>query len=112
MIRLLVRLFIKDSNRTEDPAVRGAFGVLAGGVGIFLNLCLFGAKFAAGMLTASIAIMADAFNNLSDAGSSVVTLVGLKMAGMPADSEHPFGHGRIEYLTGLAISMAILLVGF
>lgn len=111
MIDFLVRVFIRDSQRTNDPAVRGRYGVLAGGMGIFLNLCLFSAKFVAGLLTASIAVTADAFNNLSDAGSSVVTLVGFKMAGKPADREHPFGHGRVEYLSGLAISVAILVVG-
>lgn len=111
MIDFLVRAFVRDSERTNDPAVRGRYGVLAGGMGIFLNLCLFGAKFLAGVLTSSIAVTADAFNNLSDAGSSVVTLAGFKMAGMPADKEHPFGHGRVEYLSGLAISVAILVVG-
>lgn len=111
MIDFLVRTFVRDSERTNDPAVRGRYGVLAGGMGIFLNLCLFAAKFLAGVLTASIAVTADAFNNLSDAGSSVVTLVGFKMAEMPADKEHPFGHGRLEYLSGLAISVAILVVG-
>ncbi len=80
-------------------------------MGIFLNLCLFAAKFISGVVTSSIAITADAFNNLSDAGSSVVTLVGFRMAGMPADSEHPFGHGRIEYLSGLVVSLAIMVVG-
>lgn len=111
MINFLVRVFVRDSARTNDPVVRGRYGVLAGGMGIFLNLCLFAAKFIAGMLTASIAVTADAFNNLSDAGSSLVTLVGFKMAEMPADKEHPFGHGRLEYLSGLAISVAILVVG-
>lgn len=111
MVNFLVRVFIRDSERTNDPAVRGRYGVLAGGMGIFLNLCLFAAKFLAGVLTASIAVTADAFNNLSDAGSSVVTLAGFKMAEMPADKEHPFGHGRVEYLSGLAISVAILVVG-
>lgn len=111
MVQVLVRLFVKDYQKTEDPEVRARYGLLSGGVGIFLNLCLFVGKFLAGTLSSSIAITADAFNNLSDAGSSVVTLVGFKMAGMPADQEHPFGHGRIEYLSGLAVSMAILLVG-
>ena len=95
----------------QDPLVRGRYGVLSGATGIFLNVCLFAAKFLAGILTSSIAITADAFNNLSDAGSSVVTLVGFKMAQSPADKEHPFGHGRIEYLSGLAVSIAIFLVG-
>lgn len=111
MVGFLIRLFVPDSQKVNDPAVRGRYGVLAGGMGIFLNLCLFCGKFFAGFFTGSIAITADAFNNLSDAGSSVVTLAGFKMASMPADREHPFGHGRLEYLSGLAISAAILLVG-
>lgn len=111
MINFLVRLFVKDSADTHKPEVRGRYGMLSGAVGILLNLCLFGGKFAAGLITSSIAITADAFNNLSDAGSSVVTLIGFRMAGLPADHEHPFGHGRIEYLSGLAVSMAIMLVG-
>lgn len=112
MVGLLVKIFIKDSTQIHDLQVRGRYGILAGCVGIFLNLCLFAAKFIAGILSTSIAITADAFNNLSDAGSSVVTLIGFKMAGRPADHKHPFGHGRIEYLSGLIVSMAILLVGF
>lgn len=112
MIDFLVRAFVKDAQDTENPRVRGRYGILAGGMGIFLNLCLFAGKFLAGVLTSSISITADAFNNLSDAGSSVVTLLGFKMAEMPADREHPFGHGRIEYISGLAVSAAILLVGF
>ena len=111
MVNFLIRLFIPDSQKINDPVVRGRYGILAGGMGILLNLCLFFSKFFAGFFTGSIAITADAFNNLSDAGSSVVTLAGFKMASMPADREHPFGHGRLEYLSGLAISAAILLVG-
>lgn len=86
--------------------------MLAGIIGICCNLFLFSIKFLAGTLTASIAITADSFNNLSDAGSSAVTLVGFKMAGLPADNGHPFGHGRIEYISGLIVSMVIILVGF
>lgn len=111
MVGLLVKLFIKDSTQIHDLRVRGQYGILAGLVGIFLNLCLFAAKFFAGLLTSAISITADAFNNLSDAGSSVVTLLGFQMAGRPADHEHPFGHGRMEYLSGLLVSMAIMLVG-
>lgn len=111
MIDMLIRMFVKDSEHTESPEVRGRYGVLAGGVGIALNLLLCAAKFVAGLLTSSIAVTADAFNNLSDAGSSLMTLVGFKIAGMPPDSQHPFGHGRVEYLSGLGISMAIMLVG-
>lgn len=112
MTDFLVKTFIKRSGDAQDPAVRQRYGALSGVVGIVLNLLLSLGKFAAGMLTGSIAVTADAFNNLSDAGSSVVTLVGFHMAGKGADGDHPFGHGRIEYLSGLAVSAAILLVGF
>ena len=95
----------------QDPENRQRCGTLSGGVGIALNLLLFMGKLLAGMITASIAVIADAFNNLSDAASSVVTLVGFRLAGREADEEHPFGHGRMEYLAGLAVSMLILLVG-
>ena len=91
--------------------MRERYGVLSGGVGIFLNLLLSLGKFFAGVVTGSIAVTADAFNNLSDAGSSVVTLVGFKLAGQKADDGHPFGHGRIEYLAGLLVSLLILMVG-
>lgn len=111
MLNWMIRLFVKDAEQVRNTAVRSRYGVLAGATGIFLNLCLFAAKFLAGVITASIAITADAFNNLSDAGSSVVTLLGFKLAGTPPDKQHPFGHGRIEYLSGLAVSMAIMLVG-
>ena len=111
MIDWLVRHLVRDWEHTEDPAVRERYGVLAGGVGIFLNLLLSLGKFFAGVLTGSIAVTADAFNNLSDAGSSVVTLVGFKLAGQKADAGHPFGHGRMEYLAGLLVSLMILLVG-
>ena len=111
MLNFLIRLFVKNADRVRDPAVRGRYGVFAGVVGILLNLCLCAAKLLAGVLSGSISITADAFNNLSDAGSSVVTLVGFKLAASPSDEEHPFGHGRMEYLAGLAVSMAILLVG-
>lgn len=111
MINRLVRLFIQDCDNVTDPAVREKYGVLSGAVGIVLNLLLSAGKFFAGVLTGSIAITADAFNNLSDAGSSVVTLVGFKLAGQKADDGHPFGHGRAEYLAGLLVSLMILLVG-
>ena len=107
----LVRLFIKDWDNVGDPAVREKYGVLAGAVGILLNLLLSAGKLFAGLATGSISITADAFNNLSDAGSSVVTLVGFKLAGQKADAGHPFGHGRAEYLAGLFVSLMILLVG-
>lgn len=95
----------------QDPESRQRCGVLSGGIGIALNLLLFLGKLLAGTITASIAVTADAFNNLSDAASSVVTLVGFRLAGQEADEEHPFGHGRMEYLAGLAVSVLILLVG-
>ncbi len=112
MIELLVHKIIKNPDNVNDPKVREAYGVLSGGVGIFCNLLLFGFKLLAGILTGAVSIMADAFNNLSDAGSSIVTLIGFKMAGKPADTEHPFGHGRIEYLSGLFVAVAILLMGY
>ena len=111
MIERLIKRSIQDPERTKDPRVREQYGLLSGGVGILLNLLLSGGKFCAGLLTGSVSITADAFNNLSDAGSSVVTLVGFRMAGQRADDEHPFGHGRIEYLAGLLVSLLILVVG-
>lgn len=112
MVALLARLLIKDNDNTSSPTVRQAYGVLCGGVGIFLNLLLFMGKFLAGFISNSIAVTADAFNNLSDAGSSLITLVGFKMAGQKPDPDHPFGHGRIEYLSGLFVSVAILFMAF
>ena len=112
MVSLLTRIFIKNHEDTTSPAVLQAYGVLCGGVGIFLNLLLFAGKFLAGFLSGSIAITADAINNLSDAGSSIIMLIGFKMAGQKPDPEHPFGHGRIEYLSGLAVAAAILLMAF
>lgn len=109
MVTLLSKIFIKDQD-TGQPKVRQAYGILSGAVGIFFNLLLFAGKFFAGTLSNSISITADAFNNLSDAGSSVITLIGFKMAGQKPDPTHPFGHGRIEYLSGLAVSAAILLM--
>lgn len=110
MVTLLGRLFIRQEGR-EESEVRKAYGVLCGAVGIFFNVLLFAGKFFAGTLSGSIAITADAFNNLSDAGSSVVTLLGFQLAGQKPDPEHPFGHGRMEYLSGLVVSMLILLMG-
>ena len=111
LISLLARLFIKPDPAREEPETRRAYGVLCGIVGICLNVLLFAGKFLAGTLSGSIAITADAFNNLSDAGSSFVTLVGFQLAGQKPDSEHPFGHGRMEYVSGLAVSVLILLMG-
>lgn len=112
MIHILAALFIKDGANTADPAVRRAYGMLCGVLGVVLNALLFGAKYLAGALTGSIAVMADAFNNLSDAGSSVITLIGFKISGKRNDSEHPFGHGRVEYIAGLIVAMIIILMGF
>ena len=112
MTQLLVKLFIKDADNITDLKVRQRYGTLAGAVGIFCNVMLCVAKFIAGVITSSISIIADAFNNLSDAASSVVTLIGFRMAGKPADLDHPYGHGRIEYISGLFVSIAIILMGF
>lgn len=112
MLDFLIKKWICDAENVNDAKVRQSYGVLSGTVGIICNLLLFAFKLLAGILTGAVSIMADAFNNLSDAGSSVVTLVGFKMAGKPADTEHPFGHGRIEYLSGLFVAMAILLMGY
>ena len=112
MVTFLSRWLIQNYDRPEDPEVRRKYGVLCGCVGIGLNILLFLAKFFAGTISGSIAITADAFNNLSDAGSSLVTIVGFKLAGQKPDPSHPFGHGRMEYLSGLAVSVLILLMGF
>lgn len=111
MTNMLVKLFIKNHTAVDHPEVRKQYGILGGAVGICCNLILFTAKFIAGILTGAISVTADAFNNLSDAGSSIMTLVGFQMAGKPADSDHPFGHGRSEYITGLFVSVAIILMG-
>lgn len=112
MIALLSRVFIKNRDQVEDQRVRRAYGMLCSIVGIGLNVLLFAGKYLAGVISGSIAITADAFNNLSDAGSSLITLVGFKFSGMKADAGHPFGHGRIEYLSGFGVSMIIILMGF
>lgn len=112
MFTVLVKKFIKDYKNVKDPAVRTKYGVLSGTVGIGLNVVLFAVKYFAGLISGSVAITADAFNNLSDAGSSVITLLGFRLASTKPDKEHPFGHGRIEYLSALAVSMIIVLMGF
>lgn len=112
MINLLSKLFIRNREDTSSPAVRSAYGTLCGIMGIILNIVLFGIKMLAGILSGAISIMADAFNNLTDAGSSVITLIGFRMSGQKPDKDHPFGHGRIEYISGLVVSMLIILVGF
>ena len=112
MVTLLAKLCIRDYKNYEDTKVRERYGILSGAVGIALNVMLFILKFFAGLLSRSIAITADAFNNLSDAGSSVITLLGFKLSSAEPDSEHPFGHGRIEYLSGLLVSAIIVIMGF
>ena len=112
MIKLLSKLLIKNSDDYSDPTVRRRYGILCGSVGVAPNLLLSLGKFIAGLSVNSIAIIADAANNLSDAGSSVITMAGFKLAGQKPDPAHPFGHGRIEYISGLIVSMAILLMGF
>lgn len=112
MISLLSRLFIKDYKNYADPKVRQSYGMLCGLVGICLNVLLFAGKYFAGAVSGSIAIVADSFNNLSDAGSSLVTLLGFRLAGKHADPGHPYGHGRIEYISGFVVSFLILLMGF
>ena len=111
MIDFLISIFVKNSRSLSDPSVRRGYGAFAGTVGIIVNLGLSLAKIAAGTLFGSISVTADGINNLSDAGSSVVTLIGFKLSGKPADSDHPFGHERIEYLTGFILGIVILIVG-
>jgi len=112
MITLLSRIILKNHTSYEDPAVRTGYGVVCGLAGILLNIFLFILKIIAGIFSHSIAIVADAFNNLSDAGSSLITLFGFRLAGAKADVDHPYGHGRIEYLSGLFVSVLILYMGF
>ena len=112
MTDLLIRIFIKDSKSISSPQVRAKYGMLSGFAGITVNIILCIIKFAIGAITGSIAITGDAFNNLSDAASSVVSLFGFKLASKPADKEHPYGHGRLEYLCGMAVGALILFMGF
>ncbi len=111
MTKLLVRLFIRNADQTEDPAVRSRYGAVAGIVGILCNLVLFLGKLVIGTISGSVSIRADAVNNLSDASSNIVTLVAFRLAGKPEDAEHPYGHARIEYLSGLAVAAMILVIG-
>ena len=110
MIRLLAKIFIKDADRQTHAETRSAYGVLLGCVGIVMNLLLFAAKFVAGWLAKAISLQADAFNNLGDAGSSIVSLLGFRLSAKKPDRDHPYGHGRLEYIAGLCVSMAILLM--
>ena len=111
MTKLLLRLFVKDADNTENPKVRAAIGTLSGLVGIVCNLLLFGFKLLVGTLTGSVSITADAMNNLSDASGSIVTFIGFRVADMPADEHHPYGHARAEYLSGLGVAALILVIG-
>ncbi len=112
MTEWLIRRFVRDAEHTGDPKVRYAYGRLASVSGLTANVLLFLAKLTAGLLSGSLAITADAFNNLSDAGSSVVTLVGFKLSSAPPDKQHPFGHGRMEYLSALGVAALIMIAGF
>lgn len=111
MTELLVKIFVKNSEEINDGAVRLKYGTLGGAVGIVCNLFLCALKITVGLITTSISIVADGLNNLSDMGSSIITMIGFKMAGKPADSDHPFGHGRMEYMSAFIVAMLILLVG-
>ena len=112
MTDFLVNKFVKDSTNIESTEVRTRYGMLASVVGIFCNVLLFSVKLAIGLILSSLAVTADAFNNLSDAASSIISFIGVKMAGKPADAEHPFGHGRIEYIAALIVSFLVIEVGF
>lgn len=112
MTNFLIKLFIKDKGNLSDNAVRSKYASLASGVGIFLNLLLFAGKLTVGIIAASVAIIADAFNNVSDAASAVIALVGFRLAAKPVDKEHPQGHGRLEYVSAFIVDMLIVLVGF
>ena len=112
MTEFLVKRFVKDYQQTEAVQVRTAYGTLSSMVGIFCNVLLFGAKLLIGLLINSISVMADAFNNLSDAASSIIGFIGVKMAEKPADDDHPFGHGRIEYIAAFIVAFIVIQVGF
>lgn len=109
--KLLVNRFIKNHDDVKNEKVRNSYGFLGGIIGIFINFSLFVIKLSVGLITASISVTADAFNNLSDAASSLITIIGFKLSSMPADKEHPFGHGRIEYISALIVAFMVMLVG-
>ncbi len=111
MLTFLIRLLVKNPDQTDSPDVRRACGVAAATLGIALNLVLFALKLAAGLLSGSIGVTADAFNSLSDAGSSLVTMIGFRLSGRRPDNSHPFGHGRVEYIAGLIVAMSVILMG-
>ena len=112
MNNFLIKLFVKNFTETSNPKVRESYGKLAGFFGIITNLFLFSIKFVIGTLISSVSIIADAINNLSDSASSIITIVGFKLSSKPADKEHPFGHARIEYISGILVSFVIILIGF
>ena len=112
MTKLLMKLFIPKGLPATDSKVRNAVGRLSGWVGIGANLLLFAAKFLIGLLSGSVSVTADAMNNLTDASSAIVTLIGFKLSEKPADEDHPYGHARFEYLSGLAVAGMVLLIGF
>lgn len=112
MTDFLVRTFVKDYEHTESISVRTRYGLMASTVGICCNVVLFAAKLCIGLLINSISVMADAFNNLSDAASSIIGFIGVKMAGKPADEDHPFGHGRMEYIAAFIVAFLVIQVGF
>lgn len=111
MTKLLAKIFIKDSENTTDTIVRKSYGTLSSAVGIVVNFILAAFKMLAGLLSGSVAIIADAFNNLCDSGTSVITLISFKLSSKPADKEHPYGHARLEYISSMIVSFIILLVG-
>lgn len=111
MTNLLIRLFVPNAQQAEQPKVREQYGKLAGWVGMATNLLLFAVKLFAGLFFHSIAVMADAFNNLTDSASALITLLGFHLSAKPADAEHPYGHARIEYITGMVVSFLVMMVG-
>ena len=112
MTELLSRLFVKNHQDAQNPAVRTAYGTMVSITGIIVNLILFTAKFVVGSLFGAISIVGDAVNNLSDAGTQIISLLSFRIAAKPADREHPFGHARIEYVTSMIVSFLVMLVGF
>ena len=112
MTRLLCRWFVKDADNVKNPKVRSAYGTLCSIVGIILNILLFAGKFLVGMISGSVAIRADAINNLTDAASQIVSLISFRIAAKPADRDHPFGHARIEYVASMLVSMSILIIAY
>lgn len=112
MTNFLIKTFIKDNQNTSSPSVRGRYATLSGITGIIVNFLLFLVKLVVGLISASVAIVADAFNNVADAGSSLITMLGFRLSSKHVDKEHPLGHGRMEYVTGFIVNILIILVGF